>query len=63
MERCRIEKSGLGGETDGWVVGPDGAGTHQYQCLNAFFFLAAWYGMQDLSSVTRDRTCTPCLEA
>lgn len=28
-----------------------------------FLFLTAWHGMQDLSSVTRDRTCTPCLEA
>ena len=44
-------------------MGPDGAGTHKYQCLKAFFFLAAWHGMQDLNSVTRDRTCTLYLEA
>ena len=28
-----------------------------YSC---FFFLPAPHGMQDLSSLTRDQTCTPC---
>ena len=26
----------------------------------SFFFLAAHHGMRDLSSPTRDQTCTPC---
>ena len=49
--------------------------TLQFLCMSHYFkiyilvlnsiylFLAAWCGMWDFSSLTRDQTCAPALEA
>ena len=40
-----------------------GARCQKFKKKNNFFWLYSVCSMWDLSSLTRDRTCTPCIEA